>query len=134
MARVLIIEDDRVFVELMSNGLSARGHEVVSARNGAEGVDRFCDAPFDVVVTDLVMPDMDGIEAIRTIRNASPHVAIIAVSGGVPRPFGPNVDYLDAAQHLGADATLKKPFLPSELATLVANVLAESGRKAAQQS
>ncbi|MBI1238829.1 MAG: response regulator [Alphaproteobacteria bacterium] len=134
MARVLIIEDDRVFVELMSKGLSAPGHEVVAATNGAEGVDHFCKAPFDVVVTDLVMPDMDGIEAIRKIRKVNPQVGIVAVSGGVPRPFGPNVDYLDAAQHLGADAALKKPFLPSELAALVDRVLVESGRRAASQS
>ncbi len=134
MARILIIEDDAMFVTLMSRALTQAGHDVVAASDGVEGVAAFEKAPFDAVVTDLVMPNSDGIETIRSIRAMRAGVAIIAVSGGVPHPSGLNVNYLTAAERLGADATLQKPFLPSALCNLVSEVLAAKARAAQSRS
>lgn len=127
MARVLIIEDDPVCVQLIQRTLEARGHDVTAATDGRAGMKRFKTDEFDLVISDLVMPDQDGIETIREIRRASPDVAIIAVSGGLTQPFGVSVDYLGAARLLGADATLKKPFMPSTLVNLVDETLGHRG-------
>jgi CheY-like chemotaxis protein len=134
MARILIIEDDAVFVTLMSRALTQAGHDVVVARDGVEGVAAFEEKPFDAVVTDLVMPNSDGIETIRSIRALRADVAIVAVSGGVSHPAGLNVNYLTAAERLGADATLQKPFMPSVLCNLVNDVLAAKARAAQSRS
>jgi DNA-binding response OmpR family regulator len=123
VARVLIIEDDPVCVQLITRTLEARGHDVTTAADGRAGMKRFISDDFDLVISDLVMPDQDGIETIREIRRQKPDVAIIAVSGGLTQPFGVSVDYLGAARLLGADATLKKPFMPSTLITLVDETL-----------
>ena len=90
MARILIIEDDAVFVTLMSRALTQAGHDVVVTQDGVEGVAAFEEKPFDAVVTDLVMPNSDGIETIRSIRALRADVAIVAVSGGVSHPAGLN--------------------------------------------
>lgn len=127
MARVLIIEDDPVCVQLITRTLEARGHAVTAAADGRAGMKRFKSDEFDLVISDLVMPDQDGIETIREIRRAAPDVAIIAVSGGLTQPFGVSVDYLGAAKLLGADATLKKPFMPSTLVSLVDETLGSRG-------
>ena len=127
MARVLIIEDDPVCVQLITRTLEARGHDVTSAADGRAGMKRFQSDEYDLVISDLVMPDQDGIETIREIRRAKPDVAIIAVSGGLTQPFGVSVDYLGAAKLLGADATLKKPFMPSTLVSLVDETLGSRG-------
>lgn len=123
MARVLIIDDDPFFSEFMRQALSARAHEAALARDGREGERLFQGGAYDVVVCDLVMPDQEGIQTIRRMRATNPNVAIVAVSGGVSQPAGANVDYLAAAKHLGADVTLKKPFLPSALTRAVDDAL-----------
>jgi DNA-binding response OmpR family regulator len=123
VARVLIIEDDPVCVQLITRTLEARGHDVTAAADGRAGMKRFQSDDYDLVISDLVMPDQDGIETIREIRRQKPSVAIIAVSGGLTQPFGVSVDYLGAARLLGADATLKKPFMPSTLVSLVDETL-----------
>ncbi|NWH09326.1 MAG: response regulator [Alphaproteobacteria bacterium] len=124
MARILIIEDDRVFVELMSHVLSARGHEVQAAANGVAGSQLAETQAFDAVVCDLVMPDQDGIATIRVLRKTQPDPAIIAISGGMNQGAQSSMDYLRAAQLLGADASLKKPFLPNEFVDLLEATIA----------
>jgi DNA-binding response OmpR family regulator len=82
MTRVLIIDDEEDIVRLLEYTLKRAGHEVDLAKNGMEGLDKFQDAPFDVVITDIRMPVLDGYHVAHHIRNSSrPGVPIIAISG-----------------------------------------------------
>ena len=82
------------------------------AKDGVEGLSVFHQEQPDVVLTDLIMPDKEGIETIMDLRKISPNLVIIAMSGG---SLNKGYDYLPAAQNLGANATLKKPFEAEEL-------------------
>jgi DNA-binding response OmpR family regulator len=122
VARVLVIDDDEVFVDLMVHALQERGHDVAFALDGQAGCTAFASATFDVVVCDLVMPEQEGLETIRRIRRESSSVAILAVSGGMAR--APQIDVLHIARQFGADLTLSKPFKLSQLLAAVDNALA----------
>jgi DNA-binding response OmpR family regulator len=117
MARVLLIDDDPLVLEALSNHLARDGHEVLRARDGREGVDTFRAEGADVVVTDLLMPTKEGLETIMEIRDLSASVVIIAISGG-----GQNspIDLLDFARKVGANVILKKPFSATHFRRLVA--------------
>ena len=86
------------------------------AANGRAGLRELTEGPIDVVITDLLMPDMDGIEIMATIRRDAPHVQIVAVSGGGRIDAG---EYLRLAQYLGADRTLQKPFTLASLCAAI---------------
>jgi CheY-like chemotaxis protein len=105
--RVLVIDDEAALRLTMRKMLEAAGHEVVEAENGRVGLEVFRRLPTDVVVTDIIMPQKEGIETIRDLRAIAPTVRIIAVSGG-----GRNQDmnFLRIARKLGANGTLAKPF------------------------
>ena len=97
------------------------GYKVKTAPNGRMGVRFYKDAPFDVVITDLIMPDMEGIETITLLRKEDPEVKIIAISGG-----GRNKpdDYLKLASKLGAAYTFTKPVDRAELLAAVESLIA----------
>jgi CheY-like chemotaxis protein len=116
MAQILLVEDNPAMLETLSFAMRAKGHSVVSASNGAEGIERFAAASFDVVVTDIIMPDLDGIGMIDEMRRMAPKVKIIAISGG---GTAVEYDFLDAARKHGAMATLEKPFPISEFHSLL---------------
>lgn len=122
MSRILVIDDDKVFVTLAVNALTQQGHEVEYAINGVEGWQTFSRSNYDVVVCDLLMPEQEGVQTIMQIRGSCRGVAIIAVSGGMSSG-STGLDVLEIARQLGADATLKKPFLLSELAAAVNQVI-----------
>ena len=124
MARVLLIDDDELFIKLMLHALKQRGHEVEFALDGLAGSRMFAAGNFDVVVCDIVMPEQEGVETIKIIRRARPDVKIVAISGGLSLSHTTNIDVLHIAGQLGANATLKKPFQLSELAATVDQVLA----------
>jgi DNA-binding response OmpR family regulator len=124
MARVLVLEDDAAFGIIIRSALEDGGHEVVLAADGRIGLRVFGASKFDVVVTDMLMPDMDGVEIVRTLRAYRSAVRIIAISGGGALDHG---DLLATAVRLGADATLAKPFAPHALVELVSAVLAKPG-------
>ena len=119
MARVLVIDDDALFVKLMVHTLQRRGHEVEFAQDGIAGTRAFNASEFDVVVCDIVMPEQEGVETIKTMRRDRPEVGIVAISGGLSLGNSSNIDVLHIAGQLGADVTLKKPFQLSELASAV---------------
>jgi DNA-binding response OmpR family regulator len=129
MSRILVIDDDKVFAKLITIFLAQRGHDVVTALDGEEGVGHFKAGHFDLVVCDIVMPNREGIETIRELRQLRSDVAIVAISGGLSPVQTANVDVLDLAEMMGADASLKKPFPLSDLAAGVDRALAS--RKAA---
>ncbi len=131
MATILLIEDDELFRATLAEALASQGHTVTQAEDGVEGVKMFQAAPTDLVMTDIVMPNQEGIATVRALRQISPTVGIIAMSGGLAKdaPL-----YLKLAGGLGADRTLEKPFpLPTLLST-VQEVLALSGKPRSRRS
>ncbi len=106
MASILVIDDDEQILILLKSMLKRQGHEIVTANNGEEGIKLFRQKPTDLVITDLVMPEKEGIETIIELKKDFPDVKIIAVSGG-----GINVaeNYLDVASDFGADMAFAKP-------------------------
>lgn len=121
MAHILLIDDDEQLREMMEMMLIAAGHMVTTAGDGEEGVQRFRSQPADLVITDIVMPNQEGIETIRELRAEYPRVGIIAMSGGANY----SGVWLAMASKLGASRTLLKPFTIPQLAEAVAAVLAD---------
>lgn len=122
MASILLIDDDDIFRAMTADVLEQGRHEVTRAVNGKEGLELYGKNDFDVIITDIVMPDMDGLEMISLFRKSSHCPRIIAISGF--SKFSHTV-YLPAAKHFGALHTLDKPFRPEDLLSLVDRVLAE---------
>lgn len=118
MAEILIIDDDRQMRRLLVRILRRASHTVLEAQNGREGIALFRRRRPALVISDIVMPDMEGIETIRELRHADQTVPIIAISGGSKPSL-----YLRAATRLGATTSLEKPFAPAELIRLVAELL-----------
>jgi two-component system, chemotaxis family, chemotaxis protein CheY len=114
---ILVVEDDAATRTLLRRMLERTGFAVTTAINGRDGVERFREHPADVVLTDMLMPEMDGIDLIRTLRSEWPAVRVIAVSG-FEHP------YLGMALGYGAKATLNKPVHASQLVETVKRVLA----------
>lgn len=121
MAIVLIIDDDPRIRELWERALALAGFTVRTAASGARGIEIATTERVDVVITDIVMPDKDGIETLLEIRSARPDMKVLAVSGGGEFL---NASYVDIADRLGADATLRKPVSIGHLCRVVAELAA----------
>jgi DNA-binding NtrC family response regulator len=117
MADILIINDDRQMRRLLTRILTGAGHTARQAVNGRDGIALFAQQRADVVITDMVMPDMEGIETILSLRRENPTLPIIAISGGT------DPVYLRAAASLGATEVLRKPFSPQALLEALERVL-----------
>lgn len=128
MARIVLIDDDMVFCTLMASALRQNGHEVKIATDGRAGVEQVQHIQPDLVVTDLLMPEQEGMETVRKVRRIQPTVPILTISGGFA---GAEVDYLELSRLLGADASLKKPFLPSDFLATVNQLLASRSQASA---
>ena len=123
MARILIIEDDDQFRTMLRKMLETAGYnDIEEAANGSIGVKLFRQHPFDLVITDIVMPDKEGLEMITELVRDYPRIKIIAISGG-GRTGTQN--YLKMAKYLGAGRTLAKPFEYSDLIDAVQELLNE---------
>lgn len=112
MASILLIDDDDLFRDVLAGALAAAGHDVRQAANGAEGLRLFRQAKADVVITDIVMPEKEGLGTIMELRQSHPEARVIAMSGGLAHD--PKL-YLHMAEKFGASAVLAKPFHLSEL-------------------
>lgn len=112
MTRVLVLEDSPDLLLLLRVELEARGFEVASASSGDTALQLMERAAADVVLTDLFMPDKDGLETILELRARYPGARIIAMSGWESRA---GMDYLKVAREIGAERTLRKPFGIDEL-------------------
>jgi DNA-binding response OmpR family regulator len=121
MARILLIEDDDAVRTSVARILVLMGHTVVEARDGKEGLKLFSESGADLVITDLVMPEKEGLEVVMELKRSHPNTRIIAISGGGRRAPG---DILKMAKHLGAAKVLAKPMSIEELRSAVTEVLA----------
>ncbi|MBC8012139.1 MAG: response regulator [Burkholderiales bacterium] len=120
MAHILLIDDDEFFRPMLRETLTEMGHTVTEAVNGNEGLARHADGGFDLVITDLVMPEKEGIETIMELRARDPALPLIAMSGG-GRTLAEN--YLHIASKVGADWQLTKPFNREDLVEAIAVVM-----------
>jgi CheY-like chemotaxis protein len=128
MARILLIEDDHSVRAVLRMSLTGVGHTVTEARNGKEGLDLFKRAGADLVITDIIMPEKEGLEVLRELKKKQiPPVKVIAISGGgVSQSAG---DALRMAKLLGADQVLAKPFSNDTLIAAINEVLLDGGTK-----
>jgi CheY-like chemotaxis protein len=120
MARILVIDDDADLRTMTTVFLESGGHEATVVANGALGLQALQTASYDLVLCDLFMPDVDGLEVLRELRRLSSDVPVIAMSGGA---FGGTVDLLAVARHLGAVEIIEKPFTQRALLRVITRVL-----------
>jgi two-component system chemotaxis response regulator CheY len=121
--RLLVIEDDPDLLAVMVRVLTRAGYDVEGAASGTKGL-AFAEASqLSLVLTDIIMSDMDGIEVLLALRKRRPDVPVVAVSGGGKLP---GAEFLDLASRLGAAATLCKPFSPEELLAIVQQTLVKA--------
>jgi DNA-binding response OmpR family regulator len=125
MPSILLIEDDDLLREALASVLAARGYSVTQASDGEKGIKLFRTGPTDLVITDIVMPNKEGVETITELHRDYPNLGIIAMTGHIAAD-GPL--YLKMAGALGARCTLEKPFDFPTLLSAIDRVLAEIGK------
>ena len=118
--RILVIEDEDMVRDAVRDSLTGAGYEVSGAANGEEGLNVLKTRPIDLVITDILMPEKEGIETIIEIRKARSDIKILAISGGGRER---NLHPLEMAGKIGADMTLAKPFEPERLLLAVRDLL-----------
>ncbi len=133
MAKILIVDDEEDVRIALKQVLERAGYEVSVAATGNEGLDLMKRDAADLVITDVIMPGIDGITTARKIREKYRDTRIIVISGGgkaAPDPYEPDAistrSYLASASSAGADRTLTKPFDRKEILRVVRNLLEES--------
>jgi len=120
MERILIIDDEQQIRSMLRLMLERDGYEVVEAPDGIEGIKAYRQKPADLIITDLIMPNKDGIGMIIELQKEFPDVKIIAMSGGgLNKPEG----YLKGAKKLGAACTLTKPIDREKMLRAVKNII-----------
>ncbi len=127
MSRILVVDDDVAVGSAVKLVLEQDGHTVVLANNGRAGVSAAESEPFDIVICDIFMPGMDGIESIHAFHQIKPDLPVIAMSGFMfCDGQSPAPDYLSLSTKLGAAFSLRKPFRPHELLKAVHECIAGS--------
>jgi CheY-like chemotaxis protein len=114
MKKILVVDDESAIRESISALLEEKGYEVRTANNGKEGFNVFEQFQPDLVMTDISMPDMEGIEFLKILRKKKKDLPIIVMSGNVV-----GTKFLKSANLLGASATLKKPFSNKDLLSTI---------------
>ncbi len=119
MATILIIDDEEIIRGLLRSALEAAGYEVVDAANGREGLELYRHRPADLVITDIIMPELNGLDMLLELTREFLHAKVIAISG-----VGGEKNVLDVAKLLGARRTIQKPFSMPQLLDAVRYELA----------
>lgn len=114
MAMILIIDDEETIRVLLRSALQAEGYEVAEAVNGREGLERYRNRPADLVITDIVMPELNGLDMLLELTREFLHAKVIAISGATEEK-----NLLDVAKLLGARQTFQKPFSMPQLLSAV---------------
>ena len=123
--KILLVDDEPLIIAELSEALTDEGFEVLTASDGVAGLMFMETMPVDLVITDIIMPELGGNEAIFTLRRDFPDVRIIAMSGGGRKG---EMSFLKMAEKQGADGIIEKPFDPDKLVKLVRDVLARGPR------
>lgn len=117
MARILIIDDEFEIRSTIRHMLEREGHDVIEALDGVEGIQHFLERPTDLIITDILMPNQDGIETLLQLHADHPNVPVIVISGNA-------AEHLDLAREFGASSVLSKPFKYQDLINAVSKALA----------
>ena len=129
LKHVLVVDDCRIVRKLATRALAEKGYRISEARSMEEALESVDIAHVDVVITDIFMPGMGGIEGIQVIKQTWPSVSLIAMSAGAEARLGKtgasNTQVLSAARYMGAHALLPKPFTSEDLTDLIAAVLSD---------
>ncbi len=112
MAKILVVDDEELARFTIRDILETAGHQVEEATNGVEALAIQSASPFDLVITDIIMPEKEGVETIIELKQLYPSLKIIAISGGGRTR---NLDFLKLGKDLGADSILPKPFSDDDL-------------------
>jgi CheY-like chemotaxis protein len=128
MANILVIDDNPEFREILRTHLEANGHRTVLANNGEQGLALLEREAIDIVLTDILMPQRDGVEVLREAKRRWPGLPVIAISGG--GWIGAN-ELLGMAERLGADQVLQKPVRRDDLIRAVDEALTANLKKQA---
>jgi DNA-binding response OmpR family regulator len=120
MAGILIVEDDGDLREMLKIALTKNKYTVLEASDGKEAITKFKSSVTDLVITDIIMPQEEGLKVIMKIREIKPAIKIIAISGG--GKAGP-ASYLNIAKALGADEVFSKPFSINDLTNKVKELI-----------
>ncbi len=126
MAKILVLDDEPSILLMLKKMLEREGHEVEMALNGIEGMELFEKFKPDLLITDIIMPQKEGLETILELRKKYPELKIIAISGG--GRFGPD-GYLPSAKLFGADMVFQKPLVQKEFLQAVALLLYDTEGK-----
>jgi two-component system response regulator (stage 0 sporulation protein F) len=121
MANILVVDDEKPIRSLLIAMLGKDGHVVHEAENGKQAVELFHQSPVDLVITDLVMPEKNGIDVIMELKGEYPNVQIVAISGG--GGITGSFDYLPIAKLVGAITVLNKPFTLSDVRAAVSKAI-----------
>lgn len=121
MASVLIVDDEEAVRRVLRRILERAGYKTFEAKNGREAIELYKAQKPDVTITDIIMPDVEGIETIRELRKQFDAKNIIAISGGSRKN---TFDYLAMAERLGATLVLRKPIDPRSLIIAVEQLVA----------
>ncbi len=124
MAKIIVIDDDPALRKLLKDGLAATGHDIFVTMSFDEALAQFRQDINSLIITDLVMPDKNGIDLIMQVKKEYEKARIIAISGG--GDIEGRFDYLAIAKLVGAGSVMKKPFSLEELRTRVTNMLASA--------
>lgn len=130
MTKILVIDDEKDIRDVLKKLLQREGYDVMVAQDGLDGLSAFREQQPDIIITDIVMPEKDGVNVIKDIRNEFPEIKIIAISGGGkldPLQYQPEsistTVYLAAADSAGANLTLTKPFNKEQLLKAIRQLL-----------
>ena len=121
MAQVLIVDDDLQIRKVFSKLIEAEGHKVWVAEDGNQGLKELAKRPIDLIISDILMPDKDGLEMIDEVKKTYPNIKIIAISGGGQIS---SKEYLNLANHMGVVKSIPKPIMRNELIKTIKEVLA----------
>jgi CheY-like chemotaxis protein len=117
---ILVIDDETIITQVLAKLLLRSSYKVTIALNGQQGIELFRADPADLVIVDIFMPEVDGVEVIRTLKDEYPETRFIAISGGATRGQG---NRLPEAQEVGAECTLEKPIENNELLEAIEKLL-----------
>ena len=120
LARVLVIDDEELARFTVREILESFGHHVIEASDGVKGIKAYQENHVDLIITDIIMPEKEGVEMIIELKRDEPNLNIIAISGGGRTR---NLDFLELAGEYGADKVLAKPFSADQLMECVNSLL-----------